>query len=122
MYLDRECRITRSTQVCIWLTIIVFCLLLLPTSFSFTYESGKAPDSPTPKGREQARNRPQQININRASVTELKTLPGIGETTAQRIVAYRSKNPPFRRIEELLIIRGISRNRLEQLRDRIRLD
>jgi len=63
-----------------------------------------------------------QININRATVTELKTLSGIGEATAQRIVAYRSKNPPFRRIEELLIIRGISRNRLEQIRNRIRLD
>jgi competence protein ComEA len=52
----------------------------------------------------------------------LKTLPGVGEATAKRIVAYRSKNPPFRRIEELLIIRGISRNRLEQIRNRIRLD
>jgi len=64
----------------------------------------------------------QQININRASVAELKTLPGVGEATAKRIVAYRSKNPPFRRVEELLIIRGISRNRLEQIRNRIRLD
>lgn len=64
----------------------------------------------------------QQININRATVNELKTLPGIGEATAQRIVEYRRKNPPFRRIEELLIIRGISRNRLEQIRHRIRVD
>jgi competence ComEA-like helix-hairpin-helix protein len=65
---------------------------------------------------------PAQINVNRATVAELTTLPGIGEATAQRIVEYRRKNPPFRRIEELLIIRGISRNRLEQIRHRIRLD
>jgi len=63
-----------------------------------------------------------QINVNRATVAELRSLPGIGEATAQRIVEYRRKNPPFRRIEELLIIRGISRNRLEQIRHRIRLD
>ena len=65
---------------------------------------------------------PAQINVNRATVAELTTLPGIGEATAQRIVEYRRKNAPFRRIEELLIIRGISRNRLEQIRHRIRLD
>jgi competence protein ComEA len=63
-----------------------------------------------------------QLNINRATASQLKTLPGIGEATAQRIVEYRHKNPPFRRIEELLIIRGISRNRLEQIRRRICVD
>jgi len=59
------------------------------------------------------------ININSASIDELRTLPGVGSVTAKRILAYRSKNPPFRRIEELLVIRGISRNRLEQMRERI---
>ncbi len=82
-------------------------------------------ETPTCVKREDAQNltqtkagarHPQQININRATVAELKTLPWIGEATAQRIVEYRTKNPPFRRIEELLIIRGISRNRLEQIR------
>jgi competence protein ComEA len=96
--------------------------------FSFVlYASGKNSDAakPQPQSPNQtkagARHHPQ-ININRASVAELKTLPGVGEATAQRIVEYRTKNPPFRRIEELLIIRGISRNRLEQIRNRIRLD
>ena len=60
-----------------------------------------------------------KININLASVEELQTLPGIGVVTAKRIVDYRKKNPPFRKIEELLIIRGISKNRLEQIRNRI---
>jgi len=76
----------------------------------------------SPTQTKRGAGRPQQININRATVAELKTLPGVGEATAKRIVAFRSKNPPFRRIEELLIIRGISRNRLEQIRNRIRLD
>ena len=59
------------------------------------------------------------VNINRASSEELQTLPGIGPVTAQRIVDYRKKNPAFRKIEELLIIRGISRDRLEKIRSRI---
>ena len=96
--------------------------MLSPAFFNFAAESAKAAGTATAKSREQAKTQAQQISINRATVEELKTLPGIGETTAQRIVAYRSKNPPFRRIEELLIIRGISRNRLEQLRNRICLD
>jgi competence protein ComEA len=89
------------------------------------YGSGKDYGVPKPQSLNQTKTgagHHKQININRATVTELKTLPGVGEATAQRIVEYRTKNPPFRRIEELLIIRGISRNRLEQIRNRIRLD
>ncbi|HEX2522051.1 MAG TPA: helix-hairpin-helix domain-containing protein [Terriglobia bacterium] len=83
-------------------------------------ESGKGPQV---LAQTKAETRPStQLNVNRATVAELKTLPGIGEATAQRIVEYRKKNPPFRKLEELLIIRGISRNRLEQIRHRIRLD
>lgn len=61
----------------------------------------------------------KRIDINRATLQELKSLPGVGEVTARRILEYRKKNPPFRRVEELLIIRGISRSRLEQIRQRI---
>ena len=62
---------------------------------------------------------PEKININRASLRELQSLPGIGEATAKRIVDYRRKNPAFRKVEELLIIRGISKNRLEHIRSMI---
>ena len=87
------------------------------------YGSGKNSDAAkSQSGTKTGAGSYPQININRATVAELKTLPGVGEATAQRIVEYRTKNPPFRRIEELLIIRGISRNRLEQIRNRIRLD
>ena len=63
-----------------------------------------------------------KINLNQATVQQLESLPGIGPATAQRIVEYRKKNPPFRQVEELLIIRGISRKRLEQIRDKISID
>ena len=47
------------------------------------------------------------ININTASATELQALPGIGATTADRIVEYRQKNGPFKKIEDLMNVRGV---------------
>jgi competence ComEA-like helix-hairpin-helix protein len=103
--------------ICVLLATSMLCPVLHASN-----RDSDVPYSQSPEVSKTGAGRPQQININRATVAELKTLPGVGEATAKRIVAYRSKNPPFRRIEELLIIRGISRNRLEQIRTRIRLD
>lgn len=46
------------------------------------------------------------VNLNTATLDQLTELPGIGRATAQRIVEYRQKNS-FKRIEELMNIRGI---------------
>lgn len=56
------------------------------------------------------------INLNTATVKELVRLPGVGKVTAERIVRHREKSGRFRSVEELLIIRGISRKKLEALR------
>ena len=45
------------------------------------------------------------VNINTAAVDELKTLPGIGEVTAQAIVDYRKKNP-FKAVEDIKNVTG----------------
>jgi len=47
------------------------------------------------------------VNLNAASVAQLQTLPGVGASTAQRIVEHRQKNGPFKKIEELMNIKGI---------------
>ncbi len=47
------------------------------------------------------------VNLNSASVAQLQTLPGIGASTAQRIVEYRQKNGAFKKIEELMNVKGI---------------
>ena len=56
------------------------------------------------------------VNINRASVTELDALPGIGPSTAQAIVDYRTTNGPFGSPEDLLNVKGIGPAKFDAMR------
>ena len=47
------------------------------------------------------------VNLNTATVAQLDALPGIGKSTAQRIVEYRQKNGGFKKIEELMNVKGV---------------
>lgn len=58
----------------------------------------------------------EPLDLNTATVEELETLPGIGPTTAKAIVRFREKSGPFRRVEELRAIRGITKKKLEKIR------
>ncbi len=59
------------------------------------------------------------VNINTASAAELDALPGIGAKTATLIVEYRQKNGPFKKIEELMNIRGVGEKNFLKLKDQI---
>ena len=47
------------------------------------------------------------LNLNTASASMLEGLPGIGKATAERIVEYRQKSGGFKKVEELMNVRGI---------------
>jgi competence protein ComEA len=47
------------------------------------------------------------LNLNTATAAQLVSLPGIGAKTAERIVEYRQKNGGFKKIEELMNVRGV---------------
>jgi competence ComEA-like helix-hairpin-helix protein len=61
------------------------------------------------------------IDLNMATVKELQQLPGVGPVTAQRIIDMRQKSGRFRRVEDLLAVRGISTKRLEALRPYVKV-
>jgi len=47
------------------------------------------------------------ININTATQTQLESLPGIGAKAAERILEYRKKNGTFKKVEDLMNVKGI---------------
>ncbi|MDQ3211344.1 MAG: helix-hairpin-helix domain-containing protein [Acidobacteriota bacterium] len=47
------------------------------------------------------------VNLNAATLAQLQTLPGVGVSTAQRIVDYRQKNGAFKKVEELMNVKGL---------------
>ena len=57
-----------------------------------------------------------RININTATADELEALPGVGEVIAARIVAYREQNGPFRSVDDLIHIEGISNRAIDDFR------
>jgi competence ComEA-like helix-hairpin-helix protein len=56
------------------------------------------------------------IDINVANIKELEELPGVGPTTAQAIIDTREKTGKFKRVEDLLVIHGISATKLDRMR------
>lgn len=78
------------------------------------------PVSPTPSNEQGSNNtNPQKININTASINELITLNGIGETTAQNIIDYRKKNGAFKSIDDILNVSGIGDAKFSKIKNSI---
>ena len=61
------------------------------------------------------------VSLNNATAEELTELKGVGEVTAQAIVAYREEHGGFQDIEELLEVSGIGPAKLAQLKDQVQL-
>ena len=55
------------------------------------------------------------VNINMASADQLESLPGIGAATAQKIVADRAANGPFKTVDDLMRVSGIGEKKLASL-------
>jgi competence protein ComEA len=59
------------------------------------------------------------ININTASVSELMMLPGFGVSRSQDVIDHRNQNGPFRRIEDIVNVKGIGQATFEQIKELI---
>ena len=59
------------------------------------------------------------INLNSATATQIADLPGIGVKTAELVVQYRTKNGPFKKVEEIMNVRGIGEKSFLRIKDRL---
>ncbi len=62
------------------------------------------------------------IDINRSSMQDLVLIPGIGEKTAEKILELRRENGMFRKLDELMLVKGIKEKRFEKLRRYLCID
>jgi competence protein ComEA len=78
----------------LWTLVAAFVVMLLPV-VAGAQDVGPAPTAMT------------TININTATQQQFEQLPGIGTKTAIRIIEFRQKNGPFRKVEEMMNVKGI---------------
>lgn len=61
------------------------------------------------------------VVVNRATATELESLPGVGPVLAERILSHRDEHGPFEQVEDLLDVSGIGEATLARLRPLVRI-
>lgn len=86
---------------------------------SFATPSGAAPSGSGSRGS--ARPATKSIALNSASAGELDRLPGVGPSTAAKIIEYRRAHGGFASIDELLAVKGIGAKKLKDMRPYLRL-
>ena len=61
------------------------------------------------------------VNINTADAADLRSLPHVGPALAEKIIEHRKRYGPFRRVEHLLIVEGVSDRRFREIRHLIKI-
>ena len=63
-----------------------------------------------------------QVNVNTATEEQLQAVPGVGKVLAKRIVEFRKEHGPFRRLEDIMKVRGIGEKPFQKLRPYLSVD
>ncbi|HMS54655.1 MAG TPA: helix-hairpin-helix domain-containing protein [Fimbriimonadaceae bacterium] len=85
------------------------------------YSGARAKASPTKAKATSRALAPKSISLNTATAAELDRLPGVGPSTAAKIIAYRQDHGGFSSIDEVLAVKGIGPKKLAEMRPYLRL-
>jgi len=91
-------------------SLLALCLLSLPAALVAQTEA-------RPQNASDAASAP--VNLNTATTEQLETLPGVGPATAKRILEYRQKSGGFKKVEELMNVRGIGEKAFLRMKSRL---
>ncbi len=83
--------------------IVIAALLVAVLSAATSAAQDTARRTPAPSSASAS----APVNLNTATAAQLETLPGIGKATAERILEYRQKNGSFKKVEDLMNVRGV---------------
>ena len=98
--------------------IVVVALAAAPAPVLAGQSSAAAAKVDAKAGKAPARTE-TVINLNTATQADLESLPGIGKSTAQRILEYRQKSGGFKKVEELMNVKGIGEKSFLKIRNRL---
>ncbi len=93
------------------------CVVVLLVAVTQAWPGAQAQKAQPAKGDTTAT--PAIVNLNTATAEQLDTLPGIGAKVAARIIEYRQKNGPFKKIEDLMNVRGIGEKNFLKIKNRL---
>jgi len=96
------------------LPALYLALVWLPAAVQATPQG-----QPSPSGVTASKPAPPPVNLNTATLQQLETLPGIGPRTAARIIEYREKHGPFKKIEELMNVQGVGEKSFLRIRNQL---
>jgi len=130
---EKKIEIREQVGVILLASVLVMSGLLLikqkdaPAIFTESAVSGATSSSsstvekPTTSSSQQVSNSKVStvVNINKASLEELDTLPGVGPATAQKIVDYRTQNGDFKSVEGIMDVSGIGPSKYSQIQSLI---
>ncbi len=96
-------------------------ILLFFLFSSFGFSAAKASSQKKGKSYSRTKVSVKVVNINTAGIGELVTLPRIGNKIAERIIKFRKKNGKFKRIEDIMKVKGIGEKTFNRIKKRLKV-
>lgn len=105
--------------------LAVAAMAVLPAAAAQQAKANGAPPASkasSPRSAKSSAAPTSPINLNTATQTQLEALPGVGPKAAQRILEYRKQNGSFKKVEDLMNVKGFGEKTFLKLKPMLTVD